>query len=750
MKAIRILWRRELRDWLAMPSFHLMGCVYLSVTGLAFWMFAVTMAGKGMLTSEMTFAGMIFWMAFLAMASAISSRLLGDEVEHGTLELLLTAPVAEWEIILAKLGAGIQLVVLLAVPAVVYPWLLRIVYPGWHGLDPAMWLAGLLLLGLVSGLMTLMGLFWSQVLRRQALAMVATFLSGMVIVFRGSMRSWIGGNGGDGSTGFVAVASHAAGFAAGLVDSRPVVFYLSAMAVLLFINIRMLQLTRYRRPLGGLNVAVSFLLACILAGLVNAIAWLHPARVDVSMLGASPFPGATGRMLENLKTPVRVTLLAPLGEPLADAARRVVETYRYAHSALEVQVVDEGADLIRTRELVSQYKIRESTVLIVSCASRYRVLPLRPMERSPEGRHRPGQKGATFSAVLDASLLSAVYSVSQEFPPVVYFLTGHGERSVADFTDYQGYSEMAGIIHDHYAEVRPLLLDMAAQVSNDCSVLVVAGPTGGLAAWETSRIRDYLVRGGRLLLLLDSGRTTGLESFLGEWGVRLGENRVVDSRTTGLLPGSRDRSSVLGMGEVPVVRYGAHPVAEGLDGIVTTFVLPRSVDPISGNDSGSLNDLVDKPRVTPLAFSSDRSWADLDFNQNPPRYNEGYDRLGPIPIAACVEKGVSSEITMDIKPIRMVVFGDSQFAANRCLSGGNEPLFINALEWLLDRNPHEFISTGQRGLYNLKLDASGRVIAFGLIVLGSPLVCLVWMGIVLVTRRDRRQIAGPDRKGAGL
>ncbi len=160
MKAIRILWRRELRDWLAMPSFHLMGCVYLSVTGLAFWMFAVTMAGKGMLTSEMTFGGMIFWMAFLAMASAISSRLLGDEIEHGTLELLLTAPVAEWEILLAKLGAGIQLVVLLAVPAVVYPWLLRIVYPGWHGLDPAMWLAGLLLLGLVSGLMTLMGLFW--------------------------------------------------------------------------------------------------------------------------------------------------------------------------------------------------------------------------------------------------------------------------------------------------------------------------------------------------------------------------------------------------------------------------------------------------------------------------------------------------------------------------------------------------------------------------------------------------------------
>lgn len=750
MKTLRILWRREWRDWLATPSFHLMGGVYLLVTGLAFWMFAVTMAGKGMLTSEITFSGMIFWMAFLAMASAVASRLMGDELERGTLEMLLTAPVGEWQIILAKLGAGAQLILLLALPPVLYPWVLRLVYPGWHGLDPAMWLSGLFLVVLVAGLMVLIGLFWSQVLGRQAPAMVATFLTGMLVVFRGSMRSWIGGNGGDGSTGFVAVASHVASFAEGLVDSRAVVFYLSAMAVLLFINIRMLQLMRYRRPLGGLNVGVSFLLACILAGMVNTIAWLHPVRVDVGMMGAGSLPAATVRVLENVKTPVRVVLLASLGDSLAGAARRVVEKYRYAHPSLDVQVVDEGSDIVRTRELASQYRIRESTVLVVSCGSRYRVLPLRALERSPDGRQRPGQRGATFSAMLDSALLAGIHSVSQEFPPVVYFLTGHGERGLSDFTAYRGYSEMAGIIHDHYAEVRPLLLDRSSQVSNDCAVLVVAGPAGGLAAWETARIRDYLVRGGRLMLLLDSGSTTGLEALLEEWGVRLGENRVVDSMTGGLLPGSRDRSSVLGMGEVPVVRYGVHPVAEGMDGLVTTFVLPRSVDPVAGNGSGSLNDLADKPRVTPLAFSSERSWADLDFNQNPPRYNEGYDRQGPIPIAACVEKGVSSEITMDIKPIRMVVFGDSQFAANRCLSGGNEPLFIHALEWLLDRAPHDIASSGQKGLYDLAIDSPGRRLTFGLIVLLAPLFFAAWMGMVLVTRRDRRQNAVPDLKGGGI
>lgn len=747
MRTLRILWRREWRDWLATPSFHLMACVYLAVTGIAFWMFAVTMAGKGLLTSEITFSGMMFWMAFLAVVSAVSTRLLGDEMERGTLELLLTAPVGEPEIILAKWGAGVQLTLLMALPAVIYPWLLRVIYPGWHGLEPAMWFSGLLLVGLITGLMTLVGMFWSQLFRRQTLAMVATFLSGILLVFRGSMRSWIGGGGVDGSTGFVAVASHVASFAAGLVDSRAIVFYLSAMAVLLFVNVRILQLARYRRSLGGVNVAVSFFLAWILAGMVNYIALLHPLRIDVSMLGESPLSEPVVKALESLKTPARVTLLAPLGEPLANAARRVVEKYRHVHSALEVHVVDEGTDLVRTRELVGQYRIRESSVLIVSCGTRYRVLPLSLMERRQEGRPRPGQRGATFSSTLDAALLSALFAVSQESQPVVYFLTGHNERSLSDFTDNRGYSEIAGIIHNHHAELRPLLLDAGAQVTNDCSVLVIAGPAGSLAAWETARIRDYLVRGGRLMLLLDSGSATGLESLLEEWGIRLGQNRVIDSRITGLLPGSRERASMLGMGEVPVIHYGAHPVTEGLDGVVTTFVLPRSVESLPGNGgSGSLNDLVDKPRVTALAFSSDRSWADVDFGQNPPRYNEGYDRQGPIPVGVAVEKGVSSEITMDIKPIRMVVIGDSQFAANRCLTGGNETLFVNALEWLLDRTTQGAVLQGQKGLYTLEIDASGRQLTFLVIVVGPPLICAGFLVWVLVTRRDRRTLHPSGRR----
>lgn len=747
MNVIRILCRRDLRSWLSLPSFFLMGAVYLLVTGVVFWVFAMTMGGRGLLTTEITFNGMLFWMAFLALASGISVRLLGDEQERGTLELLLTAPVNEIQVISAKLIAGVWLILLLALPAVIYPWFLMAIYPVWRGVDIGMWLSGLLVLVLITGLMTSAGLFWSQLFRRQTSASVATFLTGAMVVFRGSFRSWIGGGADDASAGLVAVASHISSFTAGLVDSRPLTFYVSAIVILFFLNVRLLQWARYRRTSGGLNVMASVVLALVLGGLVNYLAVIHPLRVDVSAAGNSPLPPAVARTLDHVKTPVRILLLAPAGDAQASMARRMVEKYQFAHSLLQVEVVDQSTELIRTRELVSQYKLRQSHVLIVSCGTRYRVLPIKGGERSASGEVRADQRGATPAAALEVDLMSALRAVVQEKGPVVYFLTGHDERSLTDFADYKGYSEIAGIIRERQAELSPLLLGAVEAIPNDCAALVIAGPARRLAEWEIGKIRDYLARSGRLMALLDFGVQSGLESLLEEWGIRVAEDRVIDSRNISLMTDRGDRAPAMGLGEVSVIRYGRHPITDGVDGLVTSFFMPRTVEPLFDNTRrGSLSDHADRPRVIELAFSSMKSWAELDARQNPPQFNEGYDRSGPLSLAVCVEKGLASGIAMDIKPVRLVVFGDSQFAANACLAGGNETIFVNALEWLLERPEKLDGLTGSVGAYNLRIRADDRLLAFILIVIAMPLLLAVMGGGVAWARRDRRSLFSPFRK----
>lgn len=747
MNAIRILCRRDLRSWMTLPAFFLMGAAYLLVTGVVFWVFAMTMSGRGLLTTEITFNGMLFWMAFLALASAVSVKLLGDEQERGTLELLLTAPVSELEVVVAKSGAGFLLILLLALPSVIYPWILKGIYPGWRGVDIGMWLCGVLILLLLTGLMTLTGMFWSQVLRRQSSASVATFLTGAMLIYRGSFRSWIGGGTDDTSAGLVAVGSHISSFSVGLMDSRSLVFYLSGMAILLFVNVRLLQWTRYRRTSGGLNVAVSFLLVVILGGLVNYLAMLHPVRLDVSAAGNSPLPVAVVKTLDHFKKPVQIILLAQTGDPLAALARRVVEKYQFSHSLLQVEIVDQSTELSRTRELAGQYKIRQPNVLIVNCGTRYKVVPIKGQERSLPGAARFDLRGVSPGNALESEMILALQTVVQEKGPVVYFLTGHDERRLNDFADYSGYSEIAGIIRERQAEVRPLLLATEEAVPNDCAALVIAGPARQLAAWEVGKIRDYLARSGRLMVLLDFGSRSGLDSLLEEWGIQLGEDRILDSKSVSLVPTRRDRSPTLGLGEVPVIRYGRHPVTEGLDGLVTSFSMPRAVEPLFTNTQrGSLSDQADRPRVIELAFSSENSWAEVDREQSPPQFNEGYDRAGPLSLAVCVEKGLSSEIAMDIKPVRLVVFGDSQFAANACLSGGNAAFFINALEWLQDSGKTIAGFTELNGIYNLRIKSNDRLMVFFMTVLAMPLVLIGTFFCVALARRDRRASLPPFRK----
>jgi ABC-type transport system involved in multi-copper enzyme maturation permease subunit len=747
MNAIRILCRRDLRSWLSLPAFFMMGAGYLLVTGIVFWVFAVTMGGRGLMTTEITFNGMLFWMAFLALASAVSVKLLGDEQERGTLELLLTAPVSEVEVVLAKAGAGFILILLLAIPAVIYPWILKGLYPGWRGVDPGMWLSGVLILVLLAGLLTLTGMVWSQLLRRQTSASVATFLTGAMLVFRGSLRSWIGGGADEASAGLMAVASHISSFAVGLIDSRALVFYLSGMAILLFVNIRLLQWARYRRTSGALNVAVSLVLVLLLGGLVNYLAVLHPVRIDVSAAGNSPLPGVVVKTLDHVKKPVQLILLSPDGDPVAILARRVVEKYRFAHPLLHVEMVDQSTDLSRTRDLVNQFKIRQPNVLIVSCGTRQQVLPIKDLERVSPGETRPDLRGATPGAALETELIAALQSVVQEKGPVVYFLTGHDERRIDDFSDFSGYSGIAGMIRERQAEVRALLLASAESVPEDCAALVIAGPARPLADWEVGKIRDYLARSGRLMVLVDSGSHSGLDALLEEWGIRLGEERIRDSKSPSLLISNAGRSPAVGMGEVPVIRYGRHPITDNLDGLVTSFYVPRPVELLFSNTRrGSLNDHADRPRVIELAFSSGKSWAEADRDQNPPRFNEGYDRPGPLSLAVCVEKGLSSELAMDIKPVRLVVCGDSQFAANACLAGANEAFFINALEWLQERGGDLPRLAAAGGIYNLRIESGDRLMAFFLTVGAMPLLLTGLGCFVAFSRRDRRANHSPFRK----
>ena len=267
----------------------------------------------------------------------------------------------------------------------------------------------------------------------------------------------------------------------------------------------------------------------------------------------------------------------------------------------------------------------------------------------------------------------------------VYFAQGHGERD-ATSQERDGYGGVgAALGRENYTLDKVVLLQTGA-VPDDAAVVVVAGPKTDFFSQEIDALKKYLSKGGKLLLELDppdkpdSTPVTNLIALAHDWGMDVRNDIVVDVSGMGRLIGT-DAS-------VPVAAsYPSHPITQRFS-LLTAFPLARSVVPVSGGVDGHIPQAV--------VETSPRSWAESDIKglltSGQVSLDEAKgDKKGPVSIAAAVSAPVTSSEAPKPgdngdtpKPeARVVVFGDSDFAANATLQiQGNRDLFLNTIGWL--------------------------------------------------------------------
>jgi ABC-type uncharacterized transport system involved in gliding motility auxiliary subunit len=173
-------------------------------------------------------------------------------------------------------------------------------------------------------------------------------------------------------------------------------------------------------------------------------------------------------------------------------------------------------------------------------------------------------------------------------------------------------------------------------VPEDASALIIAGPSKVMGAVEVEMIEDYLNRSGRVMILLDALKETGLEPMLQRWGVGLRQDIVVDPENT--LRGN----------DVHVRRFNAHPISMKMNSIVQ-FFLPRSVQPLTDEESASAED---RPTVVPLFYTSEKSWSETQVEESSAKFDENTgDKRGPFSLGVAVERGSSQKmLDVQIKP----------------------------------------------------------------------------------------------------
>ena len=420
-----------------------------------------------------------------------------------------------------------------------------------------------------------------------------------------------------------------------------------------------------KRFLFRLDSFIAVLSALAILLMVNYLSFRHYTRKDISVRQLFTLSGKTLSLLDSLTKPITVTVLFEPGHELYEDINNLLREYQFHSDMLNIQWINPNRDLAQTEQIGEQYQIKRANVVVFDCEGRSKAV------RADE----IAAKGSTARVVAfkgEQAFSSAILAVLQESVPVVYFLTGHGERSITDFDHRTGFSGIAQWIENDNVQIKQLTLTADRRIPADAAALIIAGASKSMARAEIDVINAWLFNGGRLMVLTQARQTSGLESMLRGWGVLLRNDLIVDP------------NSGLG-GVVPAGEYGSHPITEKLDALASTFILPRSVEP--DYSQFGTND-VDRPQVTPLALSSKTSWSETNFGQTPPQFDSGTaDRRGPISLAVAVEKGgAAGLLDIQIRPARMVVFGDTGFVSNSGLTGSNISIFMSALNWLLDRN----------------------------------------------------------------
>jgi len=477
-----------------------------------------------------------------------------------------------------------------------------------------------------------------------------------------------------------------------------------------------------RRVAISLNAALSLLLAAVLAVMVNYLSYRHYARWDWSRAKYYGLSDKTLGLLGSLTNPVQVVVFFNADQEVYEDVDNLLKEYEYASKMIRVERVDPDRDLARTEELMRRFKVEEPNVAVFESGGRSKYVTARDIMDYDYSLLPLGQPPEKVAFKGEQAFSSAIQSVTQARRPRVYFLQGHGERDVESFNRSAGYSAIAEELRRDNIEVLKLLLGEQQDVPADADALVIAGPTKQLAESEAAIVSRYLNQKGRVMVLTDPMTRTGLEGLLGDWGVVLADDVVVDATRT--LTGR----------ELFITRYDPHPITAALKGITSVFYLPRSVEPATSPEEGG--GMADKPHAVALASCTDAGWAETDLDENPMKYDVERDRPGPVSVAVAVEKGPVPGIDVQIKPMRLVVFGDSDFVANGAQQGGNPDFFMAALNWLLERE--ELMAIAPKPVEQNRLIISGDELRglFWVIVVALPMIVAGLGGIVWLKRRS--------------
>ena len=246
MANIVTLLKRQLRAYFHTPMAYVIMVAFLVVAGLSFCRPLIQHLGERIGIGELLFGAPYFWVAVLAAIALITMPLFAEERRTGTLEMLLTAPVTDLQVVLGKYAGALVFFLLVTTPTAAYFILLKVVASGMMALDWMPIFTGYLILWLIGSCFIAIGMFISALTRSQVVAAVGCFVAVSIIFFLDTARLVLPGAAVQAALTYLSSTRHVQDFAQGVVDTRPIVLYLSLAIFFVFATVKAIEARQWK------------------------------------------------------------------------------------------------------------------------------------------------------------------------------------------------------------------------------------------------------------------------------------------------------------------------------------------------------------------------------------------------------------------------------------------------------------------------------------------------------------------------
>lgn len=241
---MRVLISKEVRGFLGSLIGQVVVVVFLLLTGLFLWVFP-----NNILDSGYADLAPLFFIApwvFLFLVPAVTMRSFSEERRTGTIELLLTKPLTEMQLVLAKYLAAVFLIVFALLPTLVYWYSLHELAMPKGNLDTGGIIGSYIGLLLLACCFAAIGVFASAITENQVVAfMIAVFLCFFLYLGFDLVASFDSFGAMEGPIRSIGIQDHYASLSRGVVDLRDVLYFAGTISVFLLLTRTALQSRRW-------------------------------------------------------------------------------------------------------------------------------------------------------------------------------------------------------------------------------------------------------------------------------------------------------------------------------------------------------------------------------------------------------------------------------------------------------------------------------------------------------------------------